>query len=580
MRQRHEFLDQLRISESCAESWDGMVGGDGCRFCSRCQREVFDFAQLTQRQIEARLEASRGRICARLTRAGGKLRTLPAFLPAPASRRPAGKRSPLAAALLGAWLGAGSPATAAHAVPAETLPLENPSAGAPRPGKRDEKKSSPQDAMLTGFIVYDRNKALPGTAVTLREVVTGRERVANSGPDGSFVFERLPAGLYDLEASIEGFEIETAWDLLLEPGETRRADLEATVIEDMSSTGVVGFDERSLRDYFEESELAVIAVVESWDVVAIEGNLAEVATRLRILKRFKGQQTLPVVTYRHSVYVDSLDPRFTVVDPSYVTGEELLAFLVLSDEGSAARPVYKEVGYSEGVRRLEIAERGSYLHRVEALAEIDRAARKSARVDPAAVMDWLVATAEDPHTRHEAIREITSALRALEDLAKKERRESVALARGLLQVAADADAAKDGKADGLRPLFLGAAITPLHLERLEGALAGAAGPLLYNQRLYWLVRGWNRPAADSWLAEALRADAEITDLHETYYWLLDVAESLATEKAALFAASAEEHWDAFSEQELAAEEPATDDQLEARRRVLVRALMLELSDLL
>ncbi len=61
MSQRHNHFDQLRTGFDCPESWDGMEGGDSCRFCSNCQRDVYDFAELTPRQIKARLEAGRGR---------------------------------------------------------------------------------------------------------------------------------------------------------------------------------------------------------------------------------------------------------------------------------------------------------------------------------------------------------------------------------------------------------------------------------------------------------------------------------------------------------------------------------------
>lgn len=103
-RKRRDFLDRMRTSYECPESWDGMEGDDRCRFCSGCQREVFDFAQMSPREIRGRLEAGRGKLCARLTRDGGGLVMLAPALPGLRPPRSSGRVSPLAATLLGAWL--------------------------------------------------------------------------------------------------------------------------------------------------------------------------------------------------------------------------------------------------------------------------------------------------------------------------------------------------------------------------------------------------------------------------------------------------------------------------------------------
>ena len=61
-------LNRLVIKNSCQVPWADMQGDARQRHCVECERTVFDFAQMTRREIEARIAASRGHLCARITR--------------------------------------------------------------------------------------------------------------------------------------------------------------------------------------------------------------------------------------------------------------------------------------------------------------------------------------------------------------------------------------------------------------------------------------------------------------------------------------------------------------------------------
>src|SRR5258706_15406578 len=73
MTTRSERLNRLMIGVECKTSWEGMEGDGPRRFCHECRRPVYDLAQMTPRQIQGHLEASRGNLCGRLTRAAGRL---------------------------------------------------------------------------------------------------------------------------------------------------------------------------------------------------------------------------------------------------------------------------------------------------------------------------------------------------------------------------------------------------------------------------------------------------------------------------------------------------------------------------
>src|SRR5947199_8592334 len=75
MTKRDDDLGRLRVDTPCSTSWETMAGDGARRFCAECQREVYDFAQMTPRAIRARLAAHGGQLCARLTRRDGALVT-------------------------------------------------------------------------------------------------------------------------------------------------------------------------------------------------------------------------------------------------------------------------------------------------------------------------------------------------------------------------------------------------------------------------------------------------------------------------------------------------------------------------
>ncbi len=56
------------VRKSCNESWGGMSGDERKRFCESCQRTVYNFSELTRREVE-RLGASAGSqgICGRIS---------------------------------------------------------------------------------------------------------------------------------------------------------------------------------------------------------------------------------------------------------------------------------------------------------------------------------------------------------------------------------------------------------------------------------------------------------------------------------------------------------------------------------
>jgi TonB family protein len=64
------LLNQAFIETPCESSWDKMTGNDSVRFCSQCSLNVYNIANLTDKEAEAVFAKGReqGRVCARLYR--------------------------------------------------------------------------------------------------------------------------------------------------------------------------------------------------------------------------------------------------------------------------------------------------------------------------------------------------------------------------------------------------------------------------------------------------------------------------------------------------------------------------------
>ncbi len=580
MSQRDEFLNRLQTSFECPESWDGMQGSESSRFCSQCQCEVFDLAQMTADEVQQRLEATRGKMCARMTREGGRLLLQrPADKPSPPRRRIAGKISPIAATLLGAWLSIGySGAQTSTSETSRASSLDSdPDRAEPDRAEEDDRRrqelASSDDAALSGTLRDGEGLAVAGATVVVREVLGGQERTAVSDDFGFYLFERLPTGVYDLRAELKGLEFDQAQNLILEAGKERAANLKASLVRGMTTMGIMMPPQLHLRDRFDYSDLVVLAVVEESVVASELGGFAKVETQLHIVQRIKGEPAVGPITFRHTENASSLDPDSTnqdSTDPDILKpGDEVVAFLRrVQTRDLEAEPIFEQTGYYNSVFRLDRADREAYLERSEALAGLEKEAQNRGGLNPSELMDWMVETAANPSTRGETISEIQDAFEALENLARKKGKERAALARKLEQIVEKAGG-RIVHAD-VRPIFLGAAITEAHQQQLTAALWATQRVDLSDRKLFDLVVSWDRPEAARWLRSSLPVP-EVSD-GQFEWWLFNIAKRLENGKARAFMTSANARWTALS--------PLDRAEREARSRALSEELLSELADLL
>jgi Carboxypeptidase regulatory-like domain len=525
MPNRSEKLNALVIGFECRTSWDEMTGDGPRRFCAECRREVLDLERLTPEQIRGHLQASRGKLCGRLTRRDGRLAMAREMEPLESARPWAPRRaSAIAAGLVAAWLTA-SHAEARISETAATAAGSGEGAAKREPVPARRATSTPR-AALRGRVTAN-GRPVADVAVVARNVLDGRESTASTGSDGTFTMSALPSGIYDVEGSREGFSIGAHRAIVLQAGEQRRVDLTAEANAETVLLGAVVVEPDPLRKVYDESDLVIAAVVGPSVVVQRDGRQADVVTDLRIESSIKGTVPGRDVAYRHDEYAAD-DATGGSWRADFVPGTRMLAFLQRSkaDVALAGRPAFESVDYHFGIRRLGDPERAAYLARLDALARIDREARRRGEMSPGDLAEWIVATAENPLTRGEATAELRQALEALAENATKAGI-SAEVAAEDLKIVVDRFHAEGGALRGDPPAaLLGAHLTAAQRARLTAALGSTETTSKGDRELFSIVRAWDEKAATEWLVRRLRAADPKSGDSGDLWWLFGVAEEL------------------------------------------------------
>src|SRR4030095_16745061 len=68
MTTRKNILDQGEITSPCTANWDEMKGTEQIRYCSECDKYVYNFSEMTRREAEELLIAREDQMSARLSR--------------------------------------------------------------------------------------------------------------------------------------------------------------------------------------------------------------------------------------------------------------------------------------------------------------------------------------------------------------------------------------------------------------------------------------------------------------------------------------------------------------------------------
>jgi Carboxypeptidase regulatory-like domain len=492
-------LDQLKVVSPCSTDWDRMSGDERKRFCSECDKFVYDFSQMTRRQVEAIVSIHRGRMCARITRrTDGSLVTLEAPPVHPIVAR---RASPVVNATLAAILGLSVPANALNVdVSAAQLIVHSDA-----DGKSARTPFGGGEAVVGGTVVDPQAAVIPNAVVKLISDA-GAELETKTSGEGEFRFAQVPFGAYIMLVEAQGFYTHVNSNVIVDtPYDTR---FEVTMKVEhliLLAGGVGGGHPQSLFDLYRQSDLVAIARVGRSTVVETQDGTKQFKTALHITSQFKGEDRQQMIPLYH--WVDAYNPT------SFKQGDTLLVLLQHRESEEGERlDGYEATGWGNGVQKFDDGALAVYRQRIEELTAIIQRGNSH----PAEIVEWLVRCVEDPVTRQEGVRKLSDSLSLLES--QRERgNEARSKPAGAEESAgqseddeemANEQSDNDNEAEDRESAQLAAALTEGHKLRLANTLFSIAELSEDDMELAGLVQKWGDERLAPYLISQLRRVAD------------------------------------------------------------------------
>lgn len=176
------MLHNIRIASPCSVDWEKMEGDDRVRFCSACQLNVYNFSEMTEREIRRLIEDHEGRrLCGQLyRRKDGTIltRNCPVGLRAVVRRL---------SRVAGAILSFMTPGFAAAQTPANSQMAIN---------------TAP-----TVHVVNRQGKAVVNAYVTFKQKGSKQELRGETDAKGTVFFPSIPNGEYVVKVNAPGYEV-------------------------------------------------------------------------------------------------------------------------------------------------------------------------------------------------------------------------------------------------------------------------------------------------------------------------------------------------------------------------------------
>ena len=182
-------IQNIRTASPCPADWNKMTGDERVRHCDDCSLNVYNLSAMTEREIQALLASSQGRVCGRFyRRSDGTMLTQDC----PRGLRTVARRiSRTAAALLTAVMSVSFAFAGAK-------PQQCP------PANQNEHKepgvsilvTDPQGAVVTGATV---------SLVKQDNKKKTKQKIGTTDANGRLFLTGLPTGKYELEVKSQGF---------------------------------------------------------------------------------------------------------------------------------------------------------------------------------------------------------------------------------------------------------------------------------------------------------------------------------------------------------------------------------------
>ena len=193
---KKSFLDSIDVPKPCTANWDEMTGNDKKRFCTSCEKDVYNLSGMPRREARKLVARSAGKICVRYARLpNGKVYTTDQKLHQ-ISRR----TSTIAAGVIATTLSL-SAMTYAQGKPVAHK-IKSKEKAVAEQSKTDEKGTS-----QISFTIYDPAGAvIPGTEVKLINEKTKKEFIVLTNEIGLAHFGLIPKARFRVEVFYPHFK--------------------------------------------------------------------------------------------------------------------------------------------------------------------------------------------------------------------------------------------------------------------------------------------------------------------------------------------------------------------------------------
>ncbi|HQR32291.1 MAG TPA: carboxypeptidase-like regulatory domain-containing protein [Blastocatellia bacterium] len=570
MSAKQSKLAKLNVAQPCSASWQEMTGNEQKRFCSHCNKHVFDFSRMTRQQIEAVTAVHQGNLCARITRReDGSMVMLEPTLPAYAVRR---LNSPLLNAAMATALSLNIYATAQSAT---LLQGQTATQSKDKP-KPNEGKSEAGAASSVSGTVVDVLDAVVSDAVVKLLAPSFTPLTTHSAQDGTFQFTGIAPGTYTLVVESPGFKTIVFTDVraLVSTDTPIRVSLEPNLFS--TTTGIIISDPATLLKLHQDSELIVIATIGKSKIVKTSDDSQQMQTTLQLSSILKGNANQHTVPFYHWIS----DEKKEEMKP----GDRLLVFLDQrkSDEG---KPIdgYEANDWARSIRKLDDDALHVYRQRIEELNSI----LATETPDETSLIEWMVRCIEEPATRWDGLYELDKRLYSMKSLNAKSSTDDNAkpphqsIANEVSESGESQPKTKPNNprtdAEGSESATLTSLLSSEQQARLTHVLLGIDQLSEEDLLLVGVVMDWSEPRLAAYLvAQLQKLIPEAPPLAEKIVALLAevLDNNTVSEAAQSYSKNIEYHEDEYSTEEDTKSRPASPKPLAAQIAISKRSAQL------
>ncbi len=186
-------LRHITVPSPCHADWDQMTGNDEIRFCEHCNLTVHNISELTYSRAARLVARSKGRLCVRYYRDSEGV---------PITKRPPDKLHQIArrvSRLAAGTFSASMSLSTAAAQTVASIQTNTISIAQLRPDKPAFAST------IIGTITDPNGAVISGASVVISNREAGLSFYFSTSDDGSFRFDGLPGGLYNLRVTAPGF---------------------------------------------------------------------------------------------------------------------------------------------------------------------------------------------------------------------------------------------------------------------------------------------------------------------------------------------------------------------------------------